>query len=145
LPPAPPAPPGARGESGGPRGARGPPGGGGGPRPPPAATAAEGTALPAAARRRRRLPAILAPLAERDFALLWLGRATSLLGDGVYPVALAFQVYALSNTPAALSIVGLALSVPQVLLFLLGGVLTDRLAARRVPLPADLLRRAPVG
>src|SRR5919198_2082969 len=89
--------------------------------------------------------ALLRPLAERDFALLWAGRATSLLGDGVYMVALAWQVYALSNAPAALAIVGVALSIPQVLLFLLGGVLSDRLERRRLLIAADLLRGAAVG
>jgi MFS family permease len=89
--------------------------------------------------------ALLRPLAERDFALLWTGRAASLLGDGVYMVALAWQVYELSNAPAALAIVGVALSIPQVLLLLLGGVLSDRLERRRLLIAADLLRGAAVG
>ena len=89
--------------------------------------------------------ALLRPLAERDFALLWTGRATSLLGDGVYMVALAWQVYELSNAPTALALVGVALSIPQVLLFLLGGVLSDRLERRRLLIAADLLRGAAVG
>jgi hypothetical protein len=31
-------------------------------------------------------------LKERQFRLLWLGQATSTLGDGLVPVALAFAV-----------------------------------------------------
>lgn len=61
---------------------------------------------------------ILAPLAIRDFALLYAGMAVSLLGDGMYTVAIAWQVYALSNAPTALSVVGVAWSVPQVVLLL---------------------------
>jgi transmembrane secretion effector len=65
---------------------------------------------------------------------------TSLIGDGIFLVALAWQVYKLSNTPAALSIVGVAMTVPQVLFLLLGGVVSDRLDRRLVMISADALR-----
>jgi DHA3 family tetracycline resistance protein-like MFS transporter len=84
--------------------------------------------------------ALLRPLAERDFALLWAGRATSLLGDGVYMVALAWQVYELSNAPTALSVVGVAWTLPQVAFILLGGVISDRFDRRRVMITADAVR-----
>ena len=45
---------------------------------------------------------LLAPLRHRDFRLLWSGMCVSLLGDGVFIVAMAWQVYALSNAPTAL-------------------------------------------
>ena len=32
---------------------------------------------------------LLRPLGERDFALLWTGMTVSLLGDGIYLVAIA--------------------------------------------------------
>src|SRR5919201_262397 len=54
---------------------------------------------------------ILRPLRHRDFRLLWVGMTTSLLGDGIFLVALAWQVYELSNAPTALSIVGVAMTV----------------------------------
>jgi len=58
-------------------------------------------------RRLSRL-GILRPLRIRDFALLWAGAMVSLAGDGVYVVALAWQVYEISNSPGALSLVGVA-------------------------------------
>ncbi|MCA1703793.1 MAG: MFS transporter, partial [Actinobacteria bacterium] len=61
---------------------------------------------------------ILRPLKTRDFALLWSGMTISLLGDGIYLVAIAFQVYRLSNSPAALSTVFFAWTAPMVLFFL---------------------------
>ena len=61
-----------------------------------------------------------AALRIRDFALLWAGMSVSLIGDGVYFVALAWQVYAL--------------------FVLLGGVVTDRVERRRVMIAADLVR-----
>jgi MFS family permease len=64
----------------------------------------------------------------------------SFLGDGIFFVALAWQVYELSNAPTALSVVFLAMSVPQVALLLLGGVLTDRFERRRIMIVADAVR-----
>jgi DHA3 family tetracycline resistance protein-like MFS transporter len=92
-----------------------------------------------------RLPRILEPLRIRDVRLLWSGLTISLLGDGFYLVAIAWQVYELSNAPAALAIVGVCLTVPQVALVLVGGAITDRLERRRILLTADLLRGVAVG
>jgi DHA3 family tetracycline resistance protein-like MFS transporter len=96
---------------------------------------------------RRRLDRIAAlrPLRHRDFALMWAGFSVSLLGDGVYLVAIAWQAYELSNTPAALSIVGFAWTLPMVLALVAGGVVSDRYDRRRVMLSADLLRAVVVG
>ncbi|HEY8921245.1 MAG TPA: MFS transporter, partial [Candidatus Limnocylindria bacterium] len=63
---------------------------------------------------------LLEPLQERDFALLTAGSLVSLLGDGFFSVALAWQVYEISNLPTALSIVGVAWTLPVVLFVLLG-------------------------
>jgi len=83
---------------------------------------------------------MLAPLALRDFRLLWLGMTVSLLGDGIFLVAIAWQVYTLWDLPSALAMVGLAMSVPQVLFLLVGGVVADRFDRRRVMLCADIVR-----
>ena len=64
----------------------------------------------------------------------------SLLGDGVFIVALAWQVYALSNVPTALAVVGVAMTVPTIAFLLLGGVLSDRFDRRRLMLAADVAR-----
>jgi DHA3 family tetracycline resistance protein-like MFS transporter len=88
---------------------------------------------------------MLRPLRRRDFALLAGGSIASLLGDGFFHVALAWQVYTISNVPTALSIVFLAISVPQVLLVLVGGVFADRYDRRRLMVAADLIRAAALG
>jgi MFS family permease len=85
---------------------------------------------------------LLRPLRERDFALLWTGMTVSLLGDGIYTVAVAWQVYELSNRPSALALVGLSWTGGLVLFILLAGVLSDRLDRRRVMIGADVLRAA---
>jgi MFS family permease len=83
---------------------------------------------------------MLTPLRHRDFRLLWSGMCVSLMGDGIFLVAMAWQVYALSNAPTALSLVGIAMTVPTIMFLLLGGVVSDRLDRRRVMLAADLTR-----
>ena len=88
---------------------------------------------------------MLRVLRHRDFALLWLGQAVSLVGDGIYLVSIAWLVYDISNTPSALGIVGLAWTLPQVAALLFAGVLTDRFERRRLLVLADLLRVVAVG
>src|SRR5919201_880304 len=80
---------------------------------------------------------LLAPLKHRDFRLLLAGMTISLLGDGIFLVAVAWEAYVLWNAPAALSIVGIGMTVPTIAFLLPGGVVTDRLDRRRVMLAAD--------
>lgn len=88
---------------------------------------------------------MLRPLRHRDFSLLAAGSVVSLLGDGFFNVALAWQVYTISNAPTALSVVFLAISLPNVLLVLVGGVFSDRYDRRTLMVGADLLRAAALG
>ncbi|MEO8273512.1 MAG: MFS transporter [Chloroflexota bacterium] len=88
---------------------------------------------------------MLQPLRRRDFALLSAGSIASLVGDGFFHLALAWQVYTISNVPTALSIVFLAISIPNVLLVLVGGVFADRYDRRRLMVAADLVRAAALG
>lgn len=83
---------------------------------------------------------LLAPLAHRDFALLIAGATVSAVGDGVFIVAVAWQTYEISNVPTALSLVGIAGTLPMVAFLLLGGTLSDRFSRRRLMLTADLVR-----
>jgi Transmembrane secretion effector len=83
---------------------------------------------------------LLQPLRHRDFRYLWFGMSTSLVGDGVLLVALAWQVYLISNAVSAMSAVGVALTAPQVATLLVGGVVADRIDRRVVLVVADLVR-----
>lgn len=108
-------------------------------------------ALPKRSSPRRRAQkqkgriGLLRPLRHPDFAILWGGVAISLLGDGIYLVALPFLVLGISNVPTALSVVGLALTLPQIVFPLIGGVVTDRFDRRWVLIAADLVRMAAIG
>jgi len=83
---------------------------------------------------------LLRPLRERDFALLWTGMTVSLLGDGIFIVAEAWQVYDIDNDPVALSLVGLAWTGGMTAFLLTGGIVSDRMERRRVLIAADLVR-----
>lgn len=64
----------------------------------------------------------------------------SLLGDGVYLVAIAWLALRLSNAPTALSSVGVAWTLPQVVFLLWGGVISDRVDRRLVMIASDVVR-----
>jgi MFS family permease len=88
---------------------------------------------------------IVQPLRLRDFSLLWAGMTVSMLGDGIYFVAIAWQVLRLSNAPTALSAVGVAWTIPQVVFLLVGGVVSDRLERRTILLASDIVRGVAIG
>ncbi len=69
----------------------------------------------------------------------------SLLGNGIYFVAVAWEAYSLSNAPTALSVVGVAWTLPTVLLLLVGGALSDRVERRRLLLCASLVEAGAIG
>jgi DHA3 family tetracycline resistance protein-like MFS transporter len=88
---------------------------------------------------------MLRPLRIRDFAFLWTGLTISLMGDGLFLVAIAWQVFELSNTPVALSAVTFAWSLPMVVFLLVGGAVSDRFDRRYVMIAGDLIRAGAIG
>jgi DHA3 family tetracycline resistance protein-like MFS transporter len=83
---------------------------------------------------------LLTPLRHRDFRLLWTGMTVSLLGDGIFLVAMAWQAYELWNAPAALSILGIGMTIPTIAFLLPAGVISDRVDRRLVMLCSDVGR-----
>jgi MFS family permease len=79
-------------------------------------------------------------LHHRDFALLWSGQSVSLVGDGIYTVALALETLRIDNHPLALSLVLAARLLPTVLLLVAGGVIVDRIPRRFAMLASDSIR-----
>ena len=65
--------------------------------------------------------------------------SVSIVGDGFYQVAVAWLVYEISDSPSALAIVGAAVTLPNLVLALIAGVVTDRFE-RRVLIVSDVLR-----
>jgi MFS family permease len=83
----------------------------------------------------------LGALRETQFRRLFLGRALSMLGSNIVPVALAFAV--LDDLHGSATELGVVLSmrwVAQIVLLLVGGVWADRLPRQVVMLSADAAR-----
>ncbi len=74
----------------------------------------------------------MAPLRAHTFRWFFASRSVNLLGNTMAPVALAFGVLEVSDSPTALGAVLAAHMIPMVALLLLGGVLADRLGRGRV-------------
>jgi MFS family permease len=87
---------------------------------------------------------LLSPLRHRDFRILWTGMTISLVGDGIFLIAIAWESYSLWNAPAALSIVGIGMTIPTIAFLLIGGVVSDRRDRRLVMAWADGLRAVAV-
>ena len=87
-----------------------------------------------------RLPARLDVLRLRNFRNLFIGEAVSLLGDGLFPVALTFGVLDLHHSGTDVGVVLAAFSLPMVLFTLVGGVWSDRLRREWVMIVSDLVR-----
>ena len=88
---------------------------------------------------------MLRAFAHRDFLLYWIGSIVSLMGDGIYTVAVAWQVYHLSNRPSALAYVGAAWTLPQLASLLFAGAITDRFDRRRVLIVASAMSGLAIG
>lgn len=73
-----------------------------------------------------------APLREPAFRTFFLGRAVSMLGNSMAPVALTFAVLDLTDSVGALGLVLAANSIPMVLFMLVGGVVADRFSRSQV-------------
>lgn len=81
---------------------------------------------------------------NRDLMLLISGQAVSQMGDGIFSIALAWRVFQTYNSPAALSVVGIAWMIPRVVVTLAGGIVSDRFERRWTMIFADLGRAVPI-
>ena len=79
-------------------------------------------------------------LREPDYRRLFLGRTTSLVGDGMAPIAIAFAVLDLTGSATDLGLVFTAHAAVMIALLLVGGVVGDRVSPRIAMLGADLTR-----
>jgi MFS family permease len=100
-------------------------------------TAPDAVARPAGV--AARLP-LVAPLARRDFRLVWFGEGISLLGDQFHIVALAALVLSMTGSGLALGVVLIAAAIPRGIFMLLGGALSDRVSPRDLALVSNVFR-----
>jgi MFS family permease len=84
------------------------------------------------------LPAVLRE--ERQFRLLFLGQALSVVGDRMTQVVLPFAVLSIGGSVTDVGIVAAAGFLPFIFLGLVGGVVADRIERRRILITSDLVR-----
>ena len=88
---------------------------------------------------------LLRPLrASRDFRVLWAGMTVSLIGDGIFLIAVSWTAFRLWNAPGALAVIGIAMTVPTICCLLAGGAVSDRFDRRRVLIFSDVARACSV-
>jgi MFS family permease len=71
-------------------------------------------------------------LAQRDFGLFWVSLLFSAVGSQISTVAVAWQVYEITNSPFQLGLTGLFRALPVMILSIPGGVVADRMDRRRL-------------
>lgn len=71
---------------------------------------------------------------------LWSGQSVSVLGDGIYTIAIALEALRVSDHPTTLAYAEAARVAPNAVLLLPAGALVDRLPRGLVILGADILR-----
>ena len=75
---------------------------------------------------------ILPPLRHRDFRLYWTGSLLSSVGSQFTQVAMAWQIYELTDSPLQIGLIGLARAAPQMIVLLFGGLLADAMNRRKL-------------
>src|SRR4029077_7939126 len=71
-------------------------------------------------------------LAQRDFGLFWVSLLFSAVGSQISTVAVAWQVYEITNSPFQLGLTGLFRALPVMIFSIPGGVVADRMDRRRL-------------
>jgi DHA3 family macrolide efflux protein-like MFS transporter len=84
--------------------------------------------------------AIISAFHNRSFCALWVGQLISQIGDNFLIVAILFVVSALTDSPLAIGIMALVVTLPQLFLGLIAGVFVDRLDRKLVMIVSDILR-----
>src|ERR1041384_8601523 len=74
----------------------------------------------------------LSLLHHRDFCVFWSGSFLSSIGSQFTQVAMAWQIYELTNSPLQIGLLGLARGLPQIALLLVGGLLADAVNRRKL-------------
>ncbi len=84
----------------------------------------------------------LGPLRHRAYRLVWIGRATSSVGDRLIFIAFLFAVVHVGGSASDLGLILGGGTLVRVVLLLVGGVWADRLPRQLVMLTTDALRGA---
>lgn len=76
---------------------------------------------------------------NRNFLLLWIGGATSVLGSQFSMIAMPWLMLQLTGDPLALGLVLAMAGIPRAAFMLVGGAISDRFSARNILVTCDWL------
>jgi MFS family permease len=96
-------------------------------------------------RAEHSLPEGLRAFGHRDYRIFWFTQLFSLTGTWVQSLAQSWLVLTLTNSPAALGLIGVCQFGPTLILGLPAGVLVDRLPKRRLLLVTQIAAAAIIG
>ena len=82
--------------------------------------------------------ALASPFLYRDFCVFWTGSFLSGIGTQFTTVAMAWQIYELTNSAFQIGLLGLARAVPQIILLLVAGLLADAMNRRKLMMCMEL-------
>src|SRR5258707_508103 len=77
-------------------------------------------------------------LRHRDFCVFWTGSFLSSIGTQFTTVAMAWQIYELTNSALQIGLLGVARALPQIALLLVGGLLADAMNRRKLMMCTQL-------
>jgi MFS family permease len=78
------------------------------------------------------------PLRYRDFSVFWTGSLLSGIGSQFTTVAMAWQIYELTDSALQIGLLGLARAIPQMGLLLVAGLLADAMDRRKLMMFTDI-------
>jgi MFS family permease len=77
-------------------------------------------------------------LRHRDFCVFWTGSFLSSIGTQFTSVAMAWQIYELTDSALQIGLLGVARALPQIALLLVGGLLADAMNRRKLMMCTQL-------
>lgn len=77
---------------------------------------------------------------NKNFALLWIGKIISQLGDKFYAIALAWWILQKTNSPTIMGFFLLVSVLPCILIGFFAGALTDRYNRKNILIVTDIIR-----
>ncbi|MGZ8869554.1 MAG: MFS transporter [Pyrinomonadaceae bacterium] len=80
------------------------------------------------------------PLASRDFRLLFVGQAVSMLGDQFYLVALPWLVLQMTGSGLVLGTIMMAATIPRMVFLLVGGAVSDWVSPHKLMVASSVFR-----
>src|SRR5438552_2365999 len=77
-------------------------------------------------------------LRNREYRWFWIGSVLTAMGGQFTTVAMAWQIYELTNSPLQIGLLGLGRAIPQMVLSIFGGLLADTMDRKRLIVTTQL-------